>query len=158
MLKRLQPSAHFTEDAWHWRVVWQPAEDAPADAEPETMGSMDLSDDGRSFIQHTWTRDIAPRLAAGERIKAIIAYPTEENWPAQVVQVPDGAKPVCFYRRGRIIVIDRNEDEPLPPPPPSALIVGWAAHSIFEQGVYLFLLADGSAVLSSDRDAVSVFE
>jgi hypothetical protein len=147
-------------DAWLWCVVWAPRKGAPESTQRETIGALDTPLDGGPTVRHTWTREVAPELAKGRKVEALLAYaamPSTEadNWPMQVVQIPKGARPICTYRRG--IEVDLS-GATRPAPPASLLIIGWErGRKGSKRGAFLFLHADGSVVLANDLDAVSVF-
>lgn len=150
-------------DAWLWRVVWArenhgDPEPAPGE-EPDHIGALDhYWTPGNPDIQvrHSWTMDVAPELAAGRTVYALLAHGQHQPFPVQTIKVPKDARPVCFYRRGR--TINPNTQEELAPPP-SILCIGWQskrAKPESKRGVWLFLLHDGSTILTHDRDAVEV--
>jgi hypothetical protein len=81
------------------------------------------------------------------RVIALLLIPLQENRVPHRVDIPRGAQAVFFRRR----TLEINPLSGQEYDRPSISCIGWKSD---ESEVYLFVLADGSTLLSSDLQAV----
>ena len=106
------------------------------------------------YRDHTWVAEYTHERPDGRgwaeieqpRVAFIELLPTREGLPEHGVQVPEGAQPVCFRRR-QILLDEAAQDMGRR----TIHCIGWK-HGVVE--VYLFVFDNGTALLTSDFQAV----
>jgi hypothetical protein len=126
-------------DPWHWLVVY-------ADGKPLQEYDADTGQP-RAFAA------ALAGVAEHGDIHTLVMAPQRVGLQSYVVLVPEGARPILFRRRALPVIL--NPDAPAPELPPRLTVVGW--QQTIARRNYQSLLAlydDGSAILTSDRDAI----
>ena len=85
----------------------------------------------------------------GEKPVKIIMLATPEIDQVHRIEMPPNAQPVFFRRR--YVTINSGEQESTDPPQCLAHCIGWKRG---EESVYLFVLNNGSTLLTNDLQAV----